>query len=95
MIMLVWYITKHRAASGQDEVTARGMRVLLSPLPGDPAVTSGESGAVGLGALYTLLTRPNLAATAAELGLTPTSRVLCISTEGDTDPEGFFDSIWA
>ena len=29
------------------------------------------------------------------LGLDADSRVLMVSTEGDTDPEGFFDSIWA
>ena len=33
--------------------------------------------------------------TRIRLGLDFNSRVLIVSTEGDTDPEGFYDSIWA
>ena len=33
--------------------------------------------------------------TRIRLGLDVDSRVLIVSTEGDTDPEGFYDSIWA
>ena len=58
--------------------------------------TSGESGAVCLGALYSLMTHNGEAEQLrAALELDTGSRVLCINTEGDTDPEGFWESIWA
>ena len=49
-----------------------------------------------LGALYTLMTDTGAEAREmrAALGLSEGSRVLCVSTEGDTDPEGFRDNIW-
>ena len=60
-------------------------------------IMSGESGAVCLGALYTLMrdTRAEAEEMRAILELDSESRVLCVNTEGDTDPEGFWDSIWA
>ena len=41
--------------SCSDEISARGMRVLGNPLPGDSAVTAGESGAVPVGFLYEVI----------------------------------------
>ena len=38
-----------------DYVAAKGMRVLAAPLKGDAPVTSGESGAVTLGALFNIM----------------------------------------
>ena len=38
-----------------DAVAARGMRILAAPEAGDPAVVSGESGAVTTGLLTLLL----------------------------------------
>ena len=60
-------------------------------------ITLGESGAVCLGALYTLMTNTGEEAEKlrAALELDTGSRVLCVNTEGDTDPEGFWESIWA
>ena len=57
----------------------------------------GESGAVCLGALYSLMTDTGAEAEGlrAALELDTGSRVLCVNTEGDTDPEGFWTSIWA
>merc|ERR1712106_116350 len=81
--------------SCEDSVTARGMRILYSPLHGDEKVVSGESGAVTLGALYSICTSEHLSGMREQLELNESSRVLIISTEGDTDPEGFFTSIWA
>jgi len=81
--------------SCEDSVTARGMRILYSPLAGDGKVVSGESGAVTLGALYSLCTDKTLQELRDMLDINMDSRVLLISTEGDTDPQGFFDSIWA
>ena len=93
-----WPILRRTAAcflSCEDSVTSRGMRILYSPLAGDTRVVSGESGAVTLGALYTIMTHQQHQHIRVELGLSSDSRVLLVSTEGDTDPQGFWDSIWA
>ena len=55
---------------------------------------SGESGAVTLGAVYSLCTDPGLQQVRDELRLDGDSIVLLFSTEGDTDPDGFYDCIW-
>ncbi len=83
-------------ASVPDEVAARGMRVLANPLPGDEVVVSGESGAVTLGFLATLLCGEGDAARAAatRLGLGPESRVLLFSTEGATDRANYHHVLW-
>ena len=49
-----------------------------------------------LGALYSLMTDTGAEAgeVRAALELDTGSRVLCVNTEGDTDPEGFWTSIW-
>ena len=39
-----------------DWVTAKGMRILATPIKGDTPVTAGESGAVTMGLLYTIMT---------------------------------------
>lgn len=81
-------------ASCPDEVAALGMRMLGNPLPGDPQIISGESGAVTAGLLAMLMTSPVLAQTREQLGLDENSRVLVISTEGDTDPERYRNIVW-
>ena len=81
--------------SCEDSVAARGMRILYSPLAGDGRVVSGESGAVTMGALYALCTEKELQEVRDIVGLTRDSRVLLVSTEGDTDPQGFFRNVWA
>ena len=81
--------------SCEDSVAARGMRILYSPLAGDGKVVSGESGAVTLGALYSVCTSNKMTELREKLELNHDSRVLLVNTEGDTDPDGFFDSIWA
>lgn len=83
----------HAACACPDALARRGMRLLARPLGHDPALVSGESGAVGAGLLHWLM-RPEAAAEAAgdaaaareALGLGPGARVLLISTEGATDP---------
>lgn len=72
-----------------DAVTEEGMRLLGRPVAGDPAVVSGESGAVTAGLLRRLCTRPALAAWREKMGLDENAVVLLISTEGDTDPEAY------
>jgi diaminopropionate ammonia-lyase len=81
-------------ASCPDFVAARGMRILGNPLPGDPAIVSGESGAVTTGLLSILMQSPEHAATREALDLNEDSRVLLISTEGDTDPQRYLDIVW-
>lgn len=77
-----------------DEVTARGMRLLGNPLGDDSRIISGESGAVTAGALSLLLTDDSLAEARQTLGLNEDSRILLISTEGDTDPEKYRSIVW-
>ena len=81
--------------SCDDQVAARGMRVLSSPIGNDARVISGESGAVGLG-LFTVLSekKEEYKELMNELKIDENSRILCISTEGDTDVEGFKNVVW-
>ncbi len=71
-----------------DEVAAQGMRLLGRPEGDDPVVVSGESGAVGAGVLVGLMSGDYENERRA-LGLDEHSRVLLISTEGDTDRENY------
>ncbi|XP_023338649.1 uncharacterized protein LOC111709254 [Eurytemora carolleeae] len=92
-----WPILRRSASwfvSCSDSVTRRGMRIFANPLPGDTRIVSGESGAVTMGLLYTILTDKKYENIKTELGLDINSRVLLISTEGDTDPFGFHANIW-
>lgn len=77
-----------------DYVAGDGMRILGNPLPGDARIISGESGAPPTGALYNLMTDPEMAALRKEMGLNQHSRILLFSTEGDTDPAGYRDIVW-
>lgn len=77
-----------------DWVSRKGMRVLASPMKGDPQVVSGESGAVPVGLLYTIMTDDAYADLRKELALDETSHVLCFSTEGNTDPDRYREIIW-
>ena len=62
-------------------------RVLV--LGTDERIISGESGAVCVGALSEICKNEKYAHVKKELGLSKTSSILIISTEGDTDKEGF------
>lgn len=77
-----------------DWVSAKGMRMLAAPVAGDPAVTSGESGAVGMGVVSTIMEDPAYAELKEALGLDGDSRVLLFSTEGDTDPVRYREVVW-
>lgn len=70
-----------------DYVAVDGMRVMASPLDDDNKVVSGESGAAPLGCIYNVLTDDSLVDLKGKLGLDENSRLLFISTEGDTDKE--------
>lgn len=80
------------AFSCHDKMAALGMRVYGNPLKDDPRVVSGESGAVTLGLLYYL--RKNNPQICEELLLNSQSRVLLISTEGDTDAQDYQRVVW-
>lgn len=77
-----------------DYVAARAMRILANPLKGDPKVVSGESGAVGLGVLSLILEDDGLKEIADKLNINKDSKILVISTEGDTDPENYKRIVW-
>ena len=70
------------------------MRMLAAPVKGDPAVTSGESGAVGMGVISSIMTEPEYADFRDALGLDKNSQVLMFSTEGDTDPDRYRAIVW-
>lgn len=80
--------------SVEDYYAAHGMRLLGNALNGDEKIISGESGAVTSGVVSKLMTDPDLASIKEQLGLDENSVVLCISTEGDTDKEGYRRIVW-
>ncbi|PWJ84506.1 diaminopropionate ammonia-lyase [Pseudaminobacter salicylatoxidans] len=84
--LVAWRILS-RAADAfmtvDEEDAISVMNRLARPTGGDPAVVAGESGGVGLAALIKVAKDENLRAAA---GLTETSRIFLINTEGATDP---------
>ncbi len=94
---LSWDILRNHATvftACPDWVAARGMRMLAAPVKGDPAVTSGESGAVGMGLLSAVMERGEYAPLREAAGLDRFSQVLLFSTEGDTDPGRYRSIVW-
>lgn len=92
-----WDILRNHASffvSCPDWVAAKGMRMLSAPCKGDPQVVSGESGAVGMGLLATLMENAEYRELREAIGLDETSSVLPFSTEGDTDPQRYRDIVW-
>ena len=85
----VWPILRDCSAffcSCRDSVTERGMRAYAHPVPEDPAVISGESAAVTYGLLLSILQSDDLRSV---FRINRDSVILMISTEGNTDPEGY------
>ena len=64
------------------------------PLPGDPFIVSGESGAVTLGALMFAMEYDGARQLREELSLNRDSQVLLINSEGNTSPEEFRSVVW-
>lgn len=88
-------ILRHYATatfSCNDAIAAMGMRMYGNPV-GDAAIISGESGAVTLGLLAYLqrFAHPTIS---EQLGLDEQSRVLLISTEGNTDEAQYENVTW-
>ena len=77
-----------------EYMAADGMRILAAPAKGDTAVVAGESGAAAFGAMTNILLDEELAEWKATLKLDENSRILCISTEGDTDKENYQNVVW-
>lgn len=87
-----WEILKNQAdvfVSCTDDYAANGMRLLGRPAGADAVVVSGESGAVTAGVLAGIMAETKLEELRKLLGLDEQSRVLLISTEGDTDRENY------
>ena len=67
----------------EDVLTFKGMDRAKHPVGEDPAFSSGESGAVGLGLVETLLSHPDYLEIKTALKLDENSVVLLFSTEGE------------
>jgi len=92
-----WDILKNHVSvftSVPDWVSAKGMRMLSSPMNGDPRVISGESGAVPFGLLSCIMQMEELHDLKSTLKLDTNSRILLFSTEGDTDPDKYREIVW-
>ena len=92
-----WNVLRDHAdnfVSMPDYVAAEGMRVLGNPLPGDDRVISGESGAATLGFVAEVMRNESLDWLRKQLKLDENSRILCFSTDGDTDKENYRRIVW-
>ena len=95
--IVCWEILRNHVTafcSCPDWMAAKGMRMLAAPVKGDPAVCSGESGAIGMGVIASLMTDPDYAELKEALELNENSKVLLFSTEGDTDPDKYKSIVW-
>lgn len=77
-----------------DYAAAKGMRILGNPIGEDPRVVSGESGASAFGCIAEILSNPNLQKIKEQLCLNENSKLLFISTEGDTDRKNYRSIVW-
>jgi diaminopropionate ammonia-lyase len=94
---IAWNILKETVdafVSVPDYTAAKGMRVYATPLKGDPFIISGESGAVTLGALISILKEKGADELRDFLKIDEHSEILLINTEGNTDPTLFRQIIW-
>jgi diaminopropionate ammonia-lyase len=73
---------------------AKGMRILGNPAGTDRRVISGESGAAALGCAAEILQNESLEYIRRILKLDQNSRILCFSTEGDTDKDNYRKIVW-
>ena len=92
-----WDILRNHAdgfASAPDWMSSMGTRIYGVPMDNDPQIISGESGSVTMGFLFaiSMYKRYNYIRKALKLG--PKSRVLLVSTEGNTDPRRFREVVW-
>jgi diaminopropionate ammonia-lyase len=94
---ITWEILRDKAsffACIKDPHAARAMRILGAPVKGDGRVVSGESGASAMGCLLEMITGGSLKGLREAAGIGPDSRILLVSTEGDTDPGNYRRIVW-
>lgn len=92
-----WDVLKNYAdyfLSIPDYVAAKGMRILGNPMSDDRRIVSGESGASTLGAVAEIMQNPALWEMREALKLDEASRILCFSTEGETDRKNYRRIVW-
>ena len=92
-----WEVLRYYAdnfVSVPDSIAAKGMRILGNPLGDDARVISGESGACTTGFVAELMQNDSLKQIREQIGLDHESRILCISTEGDTDRANYRNIVW-
>ena len=92
-----WEVLKNCAdafISCPDHAAADRMRTLAAPVRGDQPIVSGESGAATTGCVANILLREGLHELREKLHLDASSRVLFISTEGDTDRDNYRKVVW-
>lgn len=79
----------------EESVAANGVRVLSSPLAGDPRVLAGESGASAFGAAFEMLShKEEYENLLKKMKLDEKSKVLFFNTEGVTDRRSFLEIVW-
>ncbi len=71
----------------EDDAARHAMRVLAS---GSPAIVAGESGCAGIAGLLAACGNETIRAT---LDLGSAARILCINSEGDTDPAQYLATV--
>ncbi len=94
---VAWEILRETAdafITAPDYLAAKGMRIYATPLAGDPFIVSGESGAVTLGTVISLLQENGLEELREFLRIGEDSQLLFLNTEGNTDPVQFRKIIW-
>ena len=94
---VAWELLKSHAQnyiSMPDYVAANGMRILGNPCGDDTRIISGESGASTAGFVCELMRNDSLDGIREALKIDGSSRVLCFSTEGDTDRENYRRIVW-
>lgn len=74
----------------EDEEAVAVMNRLARPAGGDPRIVAGESGGAGLAGAIRAASDAEMR---AKLGLTATSRVFVINTEGATDPDRYAELV--
>jgi len=72
-----------------DEYAKEAIRILYYPSGTDEQIISGESGVGGLAGFLAITKDPDYQEVKALLGMDETTRILFISTEGDTDQKVF------
>lgn len=72
-----------------DKYAKQAMRELYFPISTDKRIVSGESGVGGFAGFLAIMNEPDLKPVKDSLGIDSKTRVLFISTEGDTDKHVF------